>query len=108
MEVFKQIKIRQYLLLYCKGVIPKALLSMCVLVVKQEKDGKPACAKSCIVVLGNFENRYYKKLQKYAPVLCHSYLHTSLYQKLSRTSTSSNRVITRTLSARQPSRKTNA
>ena len=42
---------------------------MCILVVKNYKYGKPLRAKSCIVVLGNFEDRLYKKLQRYALVL---------------------------------------
>ena len=42
---------------------------MCVLVVKNGKDGKPLSAKSRIVVLGNFEDRLYQKYQRYAPVL---------------------------------------
>ena len=42
---------------------------MCVLVVKNEKYGKPLCAKSRIVVLGHFEDCLYQKSQSYAPVL---------------------------------------
>ena len=42
---------------------------MCVLVVENDKDGKPLCAKSPIVVLWNFEDRLYQKSQRYAPVL---------------------------------------
>ena len=42
---------------------------MCVLVVKNEKYGKPLRAKSCIVFLGNFGDRLYQKSQRYAPVL---------------------------------------
>ena len=48
---------------------------MCVLVVKNEKDGKRLCAKSCIVVLGNFEDHLYKNSQCYAPVLKYPSLH---------------------------------
>ena len=47
---------------------------MCVLVVKNEKDGKPLRAKSRIVVLGNFKDRLYQKSQRYAPVLKYSSL----------------------------------
>ena len=47
---------------------------MCILVVKNDKDGKPLCAKSCIVVLGNFEDHLYQKSQRYAPVIKHSSL----------------------------------
>ena len=42
---------------------------MCVLVAKNEKDGKPLRAKSRIVVLGNFEDRLYQKSQHYTQVL---------------------------------------
>jgi hypothetical protein len=36
---------------------------------KPDKDGKPHRAKSRIVVLGNHEDRYWSKSQRYAPVL---------------------------------------
>ena len=42
---------------------------MCVLVVKNDKYGKPLTAKSRIDVLGNYEDRLYQKSQRYAPVL---------------------------------------
>ena len=42
---------------------------MCVLVAKNYKDSKPICAKSRIVVLGNFEDHLYQNPQHYAPVL---------------------------------------
>ena len=48
---------------------------MCVLVVKNDKDGKPLCAKPHIVVMGNFKYRLYQKSQRYAPVLKYSSLH---------------------------------
>ena len=47
---------------------------MCVLVVKKNKYGKPNCAKSRILVLGDFEDRLYQKSQRYAPVLKYSSL----------------------------------
>ena len=47
---------------------------MCVFVVKNDKDGKPLRANSCIVVLGDFEYRLYQKSQRYAPVLKYSSL----------------------------------
>ena len=49
--------------------IPKAITSMCVLVVKNHKYGKPLRAKSRIVVLENFEDRLYQKSQRYAQIL---------------------------------------
>ena len=42
---------------------------MCVLVVKNDKDGKPLRAKSRTVVLGDFGDRLYQKSQRYAPML---------------------------------------
>ena len=47
---------------------------MCVLVVKNDKYGKPLRAKSRIFVLGDFEDRLYQKSQHYAPVLKYSSL----------------------------------
>ena len=47
---------------------------MDILVVKNDKDGKPLRAKSRIVVLGNFEDRLYQKTQRYFPVLKYSSL----------------------------------
>ena len=69
MDVYEKISKKQYLLLRRKGLIPKAIPSMCVLVVKPDRDGKPSRAKSRIVVLGNFEDRLYAKARRYAPVL---------------------------------------
>ena len=48
---------------------------MCVLVAKNNKDGKPLRAKSRIVVLGNSKDHLCQKSQRYAPVLKHSFLH---------------------------------
>ena len=45
---------------------------MCVLFLKNYKDGKPQRAKSCIVVLGNFEDTLNQKSQHYAPVIKYS------------------------------------
>ena len=47
---------------------------MCIVVVKNNKDGKPLRAKSRIVVLGNFEDRLYQNYQRYAPVIKYSSL----------------------------------
>ena len=61
MDVFERINKKQYLALRRSGKISKALTSMCVLlVVKPDKDGKPNRDKFRIVVLGNFEDRFYK------------------------------------------------
>ena len=73
-EVYEKILKNQYLDLRRAGNITKEIPSMCVLVVKNEKYGKPLRAKSWIVVLGNFEDRIYQKSQRYAPVLKYSSL----------------------------------
>jgi hypothetical protein len=61
LDVFERINKKTYLSLKRSGRIGKALPSMCVLVIKPDKDGNPVRAKSRIVVLGNFEDRYYTK-----------------------------------------------
>jgi len=73
-DVYERISKKDYLALRRSGVIPKAIPSMCVLVVKPDKDGNPHRAKSRIVVLGNHEDRIYSKSQRYAPVLKYSSL----------------------------------
>jgi hypothetical protein len=72
--VYEKISKKRYLQLRRSGRIGKALPSMCVLVIKHDKDGNPIRAKSRIVVLGNFEDRIYDKSQRYAPVLKYSSL----------------------------------
>ena len=57
------------------GKIPNEIPSMCLLVMKNDKDGKSLRAKSRIVVLGNFEDRLYQKSQCYAPVPKYTPLH---------------------------------
>ena len=74
LNVYEKINKKTYLALKRSGRIGKALPSMCVLVIKPDKDGKPHRAKSRIVVLGNHEDRYYSKSQRYAPVLKYSSL----------------------------------
>ena len=55
-DVFTKISKKHYLSLRRQNIIPKALPSMCVIVVKPDKNGNPHRAKSRIVVLGNFED----------------------------------------------------
>ena len=69
MGVYEHISKKEYLSIKLAGKIPKAILSMCVLVVKTDRDGKPNWAKSHIVVLGNHEDSLYFKSKRYAPVL---------------------------------------
>ena len=73
-NVYERISKKDYLALRRSGAIPKAIPSMCVLVVKPDKDGNPHRAKSRIVVLGNHEDRIYSKSDRYAPVLKYSSL----------------------------------
>ena len=42
---------------------------------EKDKHGKPLHAKSCIVDLGDFEDRLYQKYKRYAPVIKYSFLH---------------------------------
>ena len=60
-EVYEKISKSQYLALKRAGKIPKSIPSMCILVVKNDKDGKQLRSKYRIVVLGNFEDRLYQK-----------------------------------------------
>jgi hypothetical protein len=48
---------------------PWAIPTMCVLTIKKDENLRPLCAKSRIVVLGNHEDRVWKKSNKFAPVL---------------------------------------
>jgi hypothetical protein len=48
---------------------PQAIPTMCVLTIKPDKMMNPHCAKSCIIILGNHEERIWSKSDKYAPVL---------------------------------------
>ena len=73
-DVYTPISKKHYLSLRRQNIIPKAIPSMCVLVVKPDKDGNPQRAKSRIVVLGNHEDRMYSKSARYAPVLKYSTL----------------------------------
>jgi hypothetical protein len=55
----------------CKNLknAPKAIPTMCVLTVKTDENNRPVRAKSCIVVLGNLEDREWTRPECYAPVL---------------------------------------
>ena len=70
-EVYEMISKSHYLALRRSGKVPNTIPSMCVVVVKNYKYGKPFRAKSHIAVLGDFEDRIYQKSQQYAPVLKH-------------------------------------
>ena len=68
-EVYEKTPKSHYLALKRADNIPKATLSMYVLVLKNKKDGKPLRAKYRIVVIGNFEDCLYQNPQHYAPIL---------------------------------------
>ena len=68
-EVYGKISKSHYISLRRTRKIPKAIPSMCVLVVKNYKNSKPLLAKSHIVVLGNSKDRLYQKSQRYSPEL---------------------------------------
>ena len=74
-KVYKKILKNKYLDLRRAGNIIKAIPSMCVLVMKNDKYGKPLRANYQIVVLGNFEDCLYQKPQRYVSVLKYSFLH---------------------------------
>ena len=69
MDVFRRISKEEYHKLQKSNKVPTAILSMCVIVVKYDKYINPHRAKCRIVALGNFEDRYYSKSKRYAPVL---------------------------------------
>lgn len=66
--------LQQYKDLRLKKGAPKAIPTMCVLTVKTDENLNPDRAKSRIVVLGNLEDRYWAKSDRYAPVLQYSSL----------------------------------
>ena len=66
LDVYECISRKKYLNSRLQGLTPKALPSMCVLVVKTDNKGNPDRSKSRIVVLGNHEDKLWKS-QRYAP-----------------------------------------
>jgi hypothetical protein len=69
MDTYDTIILAQYCALREKGA-PQAIPTMCVLTIKPDEMMNPHRTKSCIVVLGNHEERIWSKSDKYAPVLC--------------------------------------
>jgi hypothetical protein len=53
----------------CEKGAPQAIPTMCDLTIKKDKMMNTLCEKSCIVILGNHEDRVWTKSEKYAPVL---------------------------------------
>jgi hypothetical protein len=72
-DTYNVITLDQYRRLRELGA-PQAIPSMCVLVIKTDKNGQPSRAKSRIVVLGNLEARTWDKHERAAPVLKYSSL----------------------------------
>ncbi len=74
LDTYVKITVAEYCTL-CKKGAPRAIPTMCVLTIKKDEMMNPLCEKSCIVVLGNHEDRVWKKPKKYAPVLCPDSMH---------------------------------
>ncbi len=68
LDTYDKILLAEYCALREKGA-PRAIPTMCVLTIKKDKMMNPHRAKSCIIVLGNHEDRVWTKPEKYAPVL---------------------------------------
>ena len=70
LEVFEEITIKEYQeLIKLHGDKAKAIPSMNLFTVKEDKEGNPIRAKARIVVLGNLEQRIWSREDRYAPVL---------------------------------------
>jgi hypothetical protein len=67
-DTYCKITLGKYHTLWEKGA-PKAIPTMCVLTIKKNKNLNPLRAKSCIIVLGNHEDRVWSKSDWFAPVL---------------------------------------
>jgi len=68
LDTFQRITLAEYRNLRENGA-PRATPTMCVLTIKKDENLCPLRAKSQIVVLGNHEERFWKKSEKFAPVL---------------------------------------
>jgi hypothetical protein len=68
MDTYDTITFAQYCAYRKKGA-PRAIPTMCVMTIKPDEMRNPHCAKACIVVLENHEDRDWSKKDKYAPVL---------------------------------------
>ena len=68
MGTFQQITLGEYCAMQENGC-PRAIPIMCILTIKRDENLLPLHAKSCIVVLGNHEERVWSKPQQYASVL---------------------------------------
>ena len=68
MDMFRKITLREYRSLREKGV-PCTIPTMCVLTIKKDENLHPLCVKSCIIALGNHEDRLWRKSNHFALVL---------------------------------------
>ncbi len=68
LRTFRKITLGKYRALREKGA-PRAIPTMCVLTIKKDKNLLPLNTKSCIVVLGNHEDRVWSKSNRFALVL---------------------------------------
>ncbi len=68
MDTYDTITLAQYRAYREKGA-PRAIPTMCVMIIKPDEMRNPHRAKARIVVLGNHEDRDWSKKDKYAPVL---------------------------------------
>ena len=74
-DTYEEISLQEYRRLRrLPNSVPKAIPTMCVLMIKRDKNMAPDRSKSRIVVLGNLEGRIWEKSEKYAPVLQYSSL----------------------------------
>ncbi len=68
LNTYTKITLGEYCALPERGA-PWAILTMCVLTIKKDKQLRPLQAKLRIVVLGNHEDRPWSKSNKFAPIL---------------------------------------
>jgi hypothetical protein len=68
MDTYETITLAQYCA-YWEQSAPCAIPTMCALTIKPNKMMNPYCAKACIMVLSNHEDREWSKYNTYAPVL---------------------------------------
>jgi hypothetical protein len=69
LNTYRKITLREYCAL-CKRSVLRAIPTKCILRIKRDKNFLPQCAKSQLVILGNYEDRLWSKSKKFALVLC--------------------------------------
>jgi hypothetical protein len=68
LDTYVKMTLAEYCALQEKGA-PCTIPMICVLTIKKDEMMNPLRAKSCIVVLGNHEDRVWTKPKRYAPIL---------------------------------------